>query len=81
MTDTIIDRPEPPRITKAAALDKLMRERGIERGNPSQLARLCGVHRQTIDVWVDGDDIPELYARRLKDVRPAWFEATTQAAS
>ena len=78
MTDNLIDRPAPPRITKAAALEKLVRERGIERGSLAQLARLCAVHRQQVDAWETDGDIPELYARRLKDVRPAWFE-TAQA--
>jgi hypothetical protein len=74
--ENLIQRPAPPRITKAEALARVVSERGIAHGSLTALARLTGAMRQQVNQW-DGD-IPELYARRLKDVRPAWFE--TQAA-
>lgn len=74
MAEVTIDRPEPPRITKAAALERITRERGQTHGSVAGLARLVLASRQQVDQWEPDDDIPELYARRLKDIRPAWFE-------
>jgi len=68
-----MDRPEPPRITKADALDRYAREWGHTRGAAAGVAHLIGVARQAIYILPLDKELPELYARRLKDVRPAWF--------
>lgn len=78
MANDIIERPAPPRITKADALERITRERGQAHGSVAGLARLVLAARQQVDAWESDADIPELYARRLKDVRPGWFE-TAQA--
>ena len=79
--NTPIERPAPPRITKAEALRRIAAERMQEHGSASTLARLTDAPRQSVHVWPDDEDIPEIYARRLKDIRPQWFTETAASPS
>jgi hypothetical protein len=63
-----------PRISKARALELMASEAGLPswRGAGGELGRLLGCSRAFVSTW--GEFVPDLWAYRLKEVRPAWFE-------
>ena len=52
----------------------MTKKQAIKRaGSASELARILGVSRQSVNQW-PGTQLPELMAYRLKDARPEWFK-------
>ena len=68
-----MNAPQPPRMTKARALELV----SVECGKPPEqcggaLGRLLGITRQAVFMW--GENVPQEHAYRLRDIRPEWFQ-------